>query len=233
MTVPAPPRIVITNTDNREIDNLWIALQFYIDGAPHFCVVQHGTFNNIATYSLNAHNGTNDGTRWTGNFLTLMGSKQSLQGAVLTIEKALVQTGSDQSWEEVNGGPMLPNITIVDNDGRTITGMQVIPEFFINGGQYTTNLGLGDWNQTYGLELSGYNGTLGSNDWWTGNFLTLKYHGVETMQDPSLRTFLNVLFIICTVANAAAAAIGAADEIRRGLDGGGASGGGWSLGQQI
>jgi hypothetical protein len=38
----------------------------------------------------------------------------------------------------------------------------------------------------YGLVLNGWNGTLSSNDWWTGNFLTLKYQGVETMIDPSL-----------------------------------------------
>ena len=63
MTVKATPKINITNTDNREIDNLEIKVKFYIDSALRRAVVQHRTFNNIATYGLNALNG-----RWTGSF---------------------------------------------------------------------------------------------------------------------------------------------------------------------
>jgi len=195
--------------------------------------VDNGTFNDIATYGLNALNGTWDGSHWTGNFLTPMGSKQSLQGAINTINKALAETNSDEDWEQINGGPMLPNITIMNNDGRAIMGMRVIAEFEINGQPHSDYEDIGSFDQHYGLVLNGMNGTLGSNGWWEGNFLRTQYHGFDTQIDPHLLTFLNVFFIICMAANAVAAVAGAAGEIRRGFDGGGPGGGGWSLGQQI
>ena len=205
MTVNGKPTISITQTSNeqREIDNLQIALQFHIDGAPHFAVVQHGTFNNIATYGLDARNGRWDGSRFTGNFLTLMGDKQSLKQAALTIDKGLAQAGSIASVESVNGGPLLPNINIVSNDPRAITGMQVIPEFTINGANHATNLGIGDFDRHTGLGLNGLNGTLGFNDWWTGNFLSVQYSGFDTQIDPVLLWFLNIFYVVCTLGAAA------------------------------
>ena len=231
-------KISITKSMNepREIDNLQITVRFQINGQTYFDYENQGTFNNVQTDGLTGLNGKWNGSQWTGNFLHKTGS-QSIEGAINTINKALVNTGFDEDWETANGGPMYPNIQITNEDGRAITGLSINVEFTIaepDGVQYHTDtLFLGDFDQTYGLVLTGMGGTKGSNGWWTGNFLTLQYHGVTTTIDPTLLTFLNVLFRICLAANAVAAVAGAADEIRRGFDGGAPGGGGWSLGQQI
>jgi hypothetical protein len=226
-------KISITKSMNepREIDNLQITVWFQINGQTYFDYENQGTFNNVQTDGLTGLNGKWNGSQWTGNFLHTTGS-QSIQGAINTINKALVETGSDEDWETANGGPMYPNIQITNEDGRAITKLYINAEFSIDGQYYTDTLFLGDFDQTYGLVLTGMGGTKGSNGWWTGNFLTLQYHGVDTTINPTLLTFLNVLYKICLAVNAAAAVAGAADEIRRGFDGG-APGGGWSLGQQI
>ena len=69
MTVPSGPKISITNTDNRQFDNLRIAVLFLIDGKPHFDYEDHGTFNRVVTDGLNATNGTWDGQNFVDNFL--------------------------------------------------------------------------------------------------------------------------------------------------------------------
>jgi hypothetical protein len=227
-------KISITKSMNepREIDNLQITVWFQINGQTYFDYESQGTFNNVQTDGLTGEGGTWNGSQWTGNFLHKAGS-QSIQGAINTINKALVETGSDEDWETANGGPMYPNIQITNEDGRAITKLYINVEFSIAGQYYTDTLFLGDFDQTYGLTLTGMGGTLGSNGWWTGNFLTIQYQGVDTEINRTLLTFLNVLVIICQVANVAAAVAGAAGEIRRGFDGGSPEGGGWSLGQQI
>jgi hypothetical protein len=228
----------------REIDNLRITVWFQIDGQTYYDYEDQGTFNNVQTDGLTGEGGTWNGSQWVGNFLHTTGS-QSIQGAINTINKALVETGSDEDWETANGGPMYPNIQITNEDGRAITGLSINVEFTIeepDGIQYQTDtLFLGDFDQSYGLVLTGMGGIKGSNGWWTPpldappdkRFLTLQYHGVDTGPSQALLTFLNVLVIICEALNAAAAVAGAADEIRRGFDGGVPAGGGWSLGQQI
>lgn len=234
MTVNSMPVISITKEkyENREIDNLRITVWFQINGQTYYDYEDQGTFNNVQTDGLTGEGGTWNGSQWVGNFLHETGSG-SIQGAIDTINKALVETGSNEDWETANGGPMYPNIQITKEDGRDITGLNVNVEFTIAGQQYTDTLFLGDWNQHYGLTLTGRNATLGSNGWWTGPFLVIQYQGVDTQIDPVLLTFLNVLVIICMAANVAAAVAGAADEIRRGFDGGGPGGGAWSLGQLI
>ena len=148
-----------------------------------------------------------------------------------------METGSDEDWETANGGPMLPNIQITNLDSRAITGLSISVEFTIDGQYYADGLPLGDFDQTYGLTLTGMGGVFGSNDWWEPppgkHFLNLQYHGVNTQIVPTLLAFLNVLVIVCEAANVAAGVAGAADEIRRDFDGGAPGGGGWSLGQQI
>jgi alpha-galactosidase len=77
MTVAGTPKIAITNTDNREIDNLRIAVSFLINGQPHFDYEDHGTFNRVVTDGLNAENGKWDGTNWVGNFLYTKASQST------------------------------------------------------------------------------------------------------------------------------------------------------------
>lgn len=237
MTVPSAQRISITKSTNetRDIDNLQITVWFQINGQTYFDYESQGTFDNVQTDGLTGEGGTWNGSQWIGNFLHKTGS-QSIQQAINTINKALVETGSGEDWETANGGPMYPNIQITNEDGRDITGVNINVEFSIAGEQYTDTLFLGDFNQSYGLILTGVGGTKGANGWWEPlpgrHFLYVDYTGVDTTIDPALLTFLNVLFIVCSVLNAAAAVAGVADEIRRGFDGG-APGGGWSLGQLI
>lgn len=99
---------------------------------------------------------------------------------------------------------MLPNLQILKEDNRDITKLYINAEFSIAGQIYTDTLFLGDWNQHYGLALTGMGGTLGSNGWWTGNFLTVQYHGVDTTIDPGLLAFLNILYVFCVFGSAAA-----------------------------
>ena len=230
-------KISITKSMNetREIDNLQITVWFQINGQTYFDYESQGTFNNVQTDGLTGEGGTWNGSQWVGNFLHKTGS-QSIQQAINTINRALVETGSDEDWETANGGPMYPNIQITNEDGRAITGLNINVEFSINGQYYTDTLFLGDFDQTYGLTLTGVGGVLGSNEWWEPppgkHFLNVEYHGFNGPPNQTLITFLNILVIICEAISAAAAVAGTADEIRRGFDGG-APGGGWSLGQQI
>jgi hypothetical protein len=174
MTDIYTPKISITSYDPREIDNLQITVWFQINGQTYFDYESQGTFNNIQTDGLTGEGGTWNGSQWTGNFLHKTGS-QSTQAAINVINKALVQSNSPLDWEGVNGGPMLPNLQITNEDGRAITKLYINAEFSIAGEYYTDTLFLGDFNLDYGLALTGMGGTKGSNGWWTGNFLTLQY----------------------------------------------------------
>src|SRR5262249_40457436 len=122
MTVFSTPKIAITNTDNRQIDNLRIAVSFLIDGRPHFDYEDHGTFNRVATDGLNAINGTWNGSYFAGNFLYTEGS-QSTEQVYLTAEKALAETNDPTGWNDVPD--VVPQITIMKVDARDITGLRV------------------------------------------------------------------------------------------------------------
>ena len=236
MTDKYTPKITITNFDDRGIDNLRITVWFQINGQTYFDYEDRGTFKNIQTDGLTGVGGTWNGSQWVGNLLHKTGSPQSVQQATNSIEKVLAETNSPFDVDYVNDGyPVMPNIQILkdDNENRDITQLNLNVEFSIGGEYYTDSIFLGDFVDVVGLAFTGMGGTKGSNGWWTGNFLTLQYHGVDTTINPTLLTFLNVLFIICLAANAAAAVAGTADEIRRGFDGGAPGQGGWSLGQQI
>jgi hypothetical protein len=102
---------------------------------------------------------------------------------------------------------VLPKITILNEDTRNITGLNVNVEFSINGGYYIDTMVIGNFDRIYGLELNAWNGTLTPQGWWEGNFLSLKYSGFDTEIDPSLLLFLNILFMIYSVGNAAVGVI--------------------------
>ena len=238
MTVPSAQKIIITQSANepREIDNLVVIVTFQINGQTYFDYEDQGTFNNCQTDGLTGEGGTWNGVEWVGNFLYKR-SSQSIEQAINSINKALVETGSDEDWETVNNGPMLPNIQITNYESRAITGLSVSVEFSIDGQYYADTLPLGDFGQTYGLTLTGMGGVFGSNDWWEPppgtHFLNLQYHGVDTTIDQTLLAFLNVLVLICEATSVAAGVAGAVSEIRRDFDGGAPGGGGWSTGQII
>ena len=117
MTVASAQKIIITKSVNepREIDNLRIIVFFQINGQTYSASANQGTFNNCQTDGLTGEGGTWNASlnQWTGNFLYIK-SSQSIQGAIDSINKALVETGSDEDWETANGGPMLPNIQITN-----------------------------------------------------------------------------------------------------------------------
>src|SRR5215831_17564734 len=121
MTVPSTPKISITNTDNRQIDNLRIAVSFLIDGKPHFDYEDHGTFNRVVTDGLNAMNGRWDGTNFVGNFLYTKDS-QSIREIQIKIDQALAAT-DPTGWGAPNN--IIPEIMILKEDGRNITGLRI------------------------------------------------------------------------------------------------------------
>ena len=220
MTVPSTPKISITNTDNRQIDNLRIAVSFLIDGKPHFDYEDHGTFNRVVTDGLNAMNGKWNGNYFEGNFLYTKGS-QSTQYVLLNIEKALAATDVS-GWDDP--GTVLPSITIIKEDGRNITGLRVAADFTIDGKPHHDYEDLGNFDRTYGLELNGMNGTWDGSK-YVGNFLRLNYSGVDTEIDQGVLTFLNIFVICCLVVAAVASAISRELLLHQG--------GGWQLRQLI
>jgi hypothetical protein len=160
MTDMNTPKISITKSTNepREIDNLQITVWFQINGQTYFDYEEQGTFNNMQTDGLTGEGGTWNGSQWVGNFLHKTGSG-SIQDAENAINKTLVKTNSPYDAESVNGGPFLPNLQILIEDGRPITKLYINAEFSIAGEYYTDTLFLGDFNQIYGLALTGMGGT--------------------------------------------------------------------------
>jgi hypothetical protein len=231
------PKIAITNTDKRQIDNLRLSVTFYINDQPYYDYEDHGTFNQVCVDRVYAYGGKWNGSQWVGDFLHKE-SSQSTQAFLQTlnqaVEQASVQTGGNEdNWANKGDGPILPNITIVNEEPRAITGMRVQADFTINGQQYTDYEDIGNFDREYYLELNGMNGRWDGSK-WVGNFLVTK--GVSTTIPAGLLTFLNVLVFIGMAANAAASAIGAAGVIKRGISAeyaGGAPAGGWSLRQQL
>ena len=204
MTDMNTPRISITNYDPREIDNLQITVWFQINGQTYFDYEAQGTFNNIQTNGLTGLGGTWNGSQWVGNFLHKTGS-QSLAATIRTIEKVLADTNSPYDVDYVNGGPVVPNLQIVHEDERPITKLCINAEFSIAGENYTDTLFLGDFNQQYGLALTGMGGTKGSNGWWTGSFLSVQYAAPNDTSNAPLRTFLSSCLWLFCVAGAIAA----------------------------
>jgi alpha-galactosidase len=221
MTVDSTPKIAITNTDTREIDNLRLSVTFLINGQPYYDYEDQGTFNRVVNDGLSGENGTWNGSQWVGNFLHTENS-QSTGYVYDQTTKAYFNadpTGFDAP------GPVSPQITILNEDTRAITGLRVTADFTINGQPYTDYEDIGPFDRTYGLVLNGENGTWDGTK-WVGNFLSTQYSGFDTQIDPGLLTFLNVLFIICA---AGATALAAASR-EMGL---GTAGGSWSLRQLI
>ena len=223
----AAPVITITNTDKRQIDNLRLSATFLINGQPYYDYEDHGTFNQVGVDGLSGENGKWNGSQWVGNFLHSE-SSQSTGAFLRTLNQAEAQTGYDP-WPPQDE-PILPNITIVNEDGRGITGLRVTADFTINGQPYTDYEDIGPFDRHYFLELNGMNGSWNGSK-WVGNFLATKGSGFDTQIDPGLLTFLNILVIICMAGNVAAAVAGAALQIKHGGDGDSAGSGGWTLSQ--
>jgi hypothetical protein len=233
----AAPKISITNTDPRQIDNLRLSANFLINGQPYYDYEDHGTFNQVGVDGLSGENGKWNGSQWAGNFLHTEGS-QSIKAFVSTLNQALTQAsvatgGNEDTWPNAVPNPVYPEITIVNEDGRGITGLRVTADFTINGQPYTDYEDIGNFDRHYFLVLNGMNGKWNGTK-WVGNFLATKGSGFDTQIDPSLLAFLNALVTICMVGNVIAAAKGVSDQIRGGVDGenlGGAPGAGFKLSQ--
>jgi hypothetical protein len=191
-TVPSQPRIAITKTDGRDIHNLSVWTTFFIDGKAHYAKFDIGDFNMMTTIGLNAHNGTWTGTYFAGNFLYSEGSKTPYQ-VWLGIDKAI---SSSDSWDDPGPVPQ-PEIEILNEDGRDITGMRVYAEFTIDGATHYDYEDIGVFDHMYGLTLNGANGTWTDGWYFSGNFLATQYSGYETQMDPGLMSFLDALCIIC------------------------------------
>jgi hypothetical protein len=231
------PKIAITNTDKREIDNLRLSVTFYINGQPYYDYEDHGTFNQVCVDRVYAYGGKWNGSQWVGDFLHKESSQSTgafLQALNQAVEQASVQTGGNEdNWANKGDGPILPNITIVNEEPRAITGMRVQADFTINGQPYTDYEDIGNFDRQYYLELNGMNGRWDGSK-WVGNFLVTK--GVNTTIPAGLLTFLNVLVVIGMAGSAVAGAVGGAGVIKRGISAeyaGGAPAGGWSLSQQL
>jgi len=221
------PKIAITNTDKRQIDNLRLSVTFLINGQPHYDYEDHGTFNQVCVDRVYAYGGNWNGSQWVGDFLHTE-SSQSTQAFLQTLNKAEAQTGYDPSDNTV-----LPNITIVNEEPRAITGLRVTADFTINGQPHYDYEDIGTFDRHYILELNAMNGTWNGSK-WVGNFLVTKGSGVDTTIPSGLLAFLNILVRICMAANAAAAVAGAAGVIKRGISAeyaGGAAAGGFKLSQ--
>ena len=228
MTVDSTPKIAIVKTDTREIDNLRLSVTFLINGQPYYDFEDQGTFSRVTNDGLTGENGTWNGSQWVGNFLHAENS-QSPEYVYNTSTEAYYNvdpTGFDPP------SPVSPQITIVNEDTRAITGLRVTADFTINGQPYTDYEDIGPFDRFYGLVLNGENGTWDGTK-WVGNFLNTQYSGFNTQIDPGLLTFLNVLFYICYVVDPVAGAIAAGNAIRRGFDEVAGQGGTWSLGQLI
>jgi hypothetical protein len=223
------PKIAITNTDKRQIDNLKLSVTFLINGQPYYDYEDHGTFNQVCVDRVYAYGGEWNGSQWVGDFLHSE-SSQSTQAFLQTLRQAEAQANYDP-WPPDD--TILPNITIVNEEPRAITGLRVTADFTINGQPYTDYEDIGNFDRHYILELNGMNGSWNGTK-WVGNFLSTKGSGFDTTINPGLLTFLNILVIICMAANVIAAAKGVSDQIRGGVDGenlGGAQGGGFKLSQ--
>jgi hypothetical protein len=220
------PKIAITNTDKRQIDNLRLSVTFFINGQPYYDYEDHGTFNQVCVDRVYAYGGKWNGSQWVGDFLHTESSQST--GAVLrALNQAEAQANYDP-WPP--DGIILPNITIVNEEPRAITGVRVTADFTINGQAYTDYEDIGPFDRHYCLELNGMNGRWDGSK-WVGNFLVTKGSGFDTTIPSGLLAFLNILVIIGMAANAAAAVIGAAGQIKRGLDPDSAGGGGFKLSQ--
>ena len=209
---------------------------FMINGQPYYDYEDHGTFNQVCVDHVYAYGGKWNGSQWVGDFLHTE-SSQSIGAFLQTLNRALeqvsVQTGGNEdNWADTRtrNGPIYPQITIVNEEPRAITGLRVTADFTINGQPYTDYEDIGPFDRIYYLQLTGMNGTFRDGK-WVGNFLSTSNSGFNTTIPAGLLTFLNILVIICMAANAAAGALGAAGEIKRGLDPDSAGGGGFSLSQ--
>src|SRR5215467_2091456 len=150
------PKIAITNTDKRQIDNLRLSVTFLINGQPHYDYEDHGTFNQVCVDRVYAYGGNWNGSQC-GDFLHTE-SSQSTQAFLQTLNKAEAQTGYDPSDNTV-----LPNITIVNEEPRAITGLRVTADFTINGQPHYDYEDIGTFDRHYILELNAMNGT------WNGS----------------------------------------------------------------
>jgi hypothetical protein len=231
------PKISINNTDTRQIDNLRLSANFLVNGQPYYDYEDHGTFNQVGVDGLSGENGEWNGSQWVGDFLHTK-SSQSTQAFLQTLNQALAQVsvqtgGNEDNWAATGNGPIFPNITIVNEDARGITGLRITAEFTIDGQPHIDYEDIGNFDRHYFLELNGMNGSWNGSK-WVGNFLKTKQSGFDTEIDSGLMTFLDVLVKICMAANAAAAAVGAAGVIERNFSGeyaGGSGGGGFKLSQ--
>ena len=88
------PKIAITNTDSRQIDNLRLSITFLINGQPHYDYEDHGTFNQVGVDRVYAYGGTWNGSQWVGDFLHTE-SSQSKQAFLQMLNQAEAQTGYD------------------------------------------------------------------------------------------------------------------------------------------
>ena len=191
-TVASQPRISITKTDGRDIQNLSLSMVFYIDGEQHFAAIDVADFNMMTTIGLDAHNGTwNPAGYFQGNFLHSEGSKTPYQ-VWLGIDKAIPDS---DSWDDPGPVPQ-PDIEILNEDGRDITGLRVYVSFAIDGKMHYDYEDIGTFDHMSGLTLDGMNGTW-TGESFQGNFLATNYSGYESEMDPGLMAFLDAMAVIC------------------------------------
>jgi hypothetical protein len=97
----AAPKITITNTDKRQIDNLRLSATFLINSQPYYDYEDHGTFNQVGVDGLSGENGKWNGSQWVGNFLHTE-SSQSTQAFLQTLNQALTQVSVQTGGNEDN-----------------------------------------------------------------------------------------------------------------------------------
>ncbi|WP_322413254.1 hypothetical protein, partial [Clostridium perfringens] len=125
-----PNKIVILDDDTREISDVKVAVEFYINGAKHYDYENTGVLDNTKELSLFTEGGKYDGTQWLGDYLTNSGS-----------------ISGDKKIE----------ITQLDYN-RPISSARVYVDFWINGERHHDYEDINPFNGTITLTLNGTGG---------------------------------------------------------------------------
>lgn len=133
--------IVINNIDTRDITDLKIGLDFYVNGQKYYDYEELGNFDSTIYTSLTAEGGRNDGLKWVGDFITNKGRTPG--------EKKLVMSNLES---------------------RQITGIRVHVDFKVGGKWHYDYEDIANFDGITSLSLNAENGKFNGIK-WVGDFL--------------------------------------------------------------
>lgn len=138
----AENKIVILNNESRTIQDVKVAVEYYINGSKHYDYESTGVWNDTKELSLFTEGAHYDGTQWLGDLLTNSGN--------LPGDKKIEITQLDYN---------VP-----------ISSMRVYVDFWINGARHHDYEDIGAFNGTITLKLDGNGGSFNGTQ-WNGDFL--------------------------------------------------------------